>query len=167
MVQDATSNGDPRCIVRADRCAVHGVTGDTSSAKAEVAVLRRQVAELEAALTAARAQVANGHSANRTTTNGSAANGSAVNGSAPKPPAPAPVVTQLPRVPVPDPAPSVPVAVAAQAAPVPLVEPESPSDFSHAWADGDATLEERIAARAIFRDEVVEEPSRRWFLNKN
>ena len=37
-------------------------------------------------------------------------------------------------------------------------------DPANAWSGGDATFEEKLAAKAFFREDAVEERSRRWLL---
>lgn len=40
-------------------------------------------------------------------------------------------------------------------------------DPSQAWADPEATFEERLAARAFFHHGDVDQPARRWFLGRS
>ena len=246
MAQEDQPNREPRCIVRAGRCVVHGLTVDDAPAATELVQLRRRVAELEASLAAAEARASspsvapavtpvNGSATHTTAVNGAAngvfapeergtnqpaptamaapqlngsngtngtingvANGAAMNGSDPTTHRSANGsnngaearngssdgvrFSALPRVPVADPVarthpipatPARPQAVTAIPATTesiaePRPEPdEAEPDFSHAWGDADASFEERIAAKAFFREEAIDEPSRRWFLEQS
>lgn len=48
----------------------------------------------------------------------------------------------------------------------PIVSVPTPMG-AEAWDDGDASFSERVAARAFFREDPADEPSRRWFLRND